>query len=239
MHRLSIFVTAMALVLLGPLQTEASASNSVEVLPPVSSIVLSSTEYSQASSLLSLTFDQSLDSDEAMGIASRFAIRESLEQEGSVVVGALEAEAIGGAVAKERRSLNAGPSGAQLQCDRAYLWSDTNGTFSLQRKCGTSKAPWGWRLSAALRPAVVGNLNESGLTWTRNGTAMPSMAGHVVPPDYQFHGTFNPAKAGNSISYSDYVRFRHNIGGGGNATIHLFGSFTLTNNPPCQPGNPC
>jgi len=141
--------------------------------------------------------------------------------------------------------LAAGPSGERLYCDKYYQFYD-KGEFVVQHQCGGSTTPWGFHIGANLRPTVVGSVNETGMEWTKNGVTQGKMAPHPgTPADYQYHGTFNPTPDGTAVTYSDHFLYRHNIGSGGNADLHIFGSFVVTGNPPpppppeCRPGRPC
>lgn len=70
-----------------------------------------------------------------------------------------------------------------------------------------------------MRAIVVGNVNETGLRWWRNGAAMPQNSPHLVPANYLFHGSMTYATRGSTIDYQDYMTFRHNVGPGGTASI--------------------
>ncbi|MEU7474288.1 hypothetical protein AB0A94_38445 [Streptomyces sp. NPDC044984] len=61
----------------------------------------------------------------------------------------------------------------------------------------------------------MGNINEKGLRWWRNGSFAGQSAPHSVPPNYQIHGTMKPLYAKNRIEYQDYITWRCNIGPGG------------------------
>lgn len=112
----------------------------------------------------------------------------------------------------------------QVFCDESYSFSDSNGTFSVQRRCGIAAAPWSWRMSYALQKICVnGTVKESGLKWTKNGVTQPKMSPHAgVICGYYFHGTFRVHK-GDRVTYNDTVTFRHNLGSGGNATVRFDG----------------
>ncbi len=134
----------------------------------------------------------------------------------------------------------AGPTGgASLRCNQYYSWADGNGTYTLQHACGGTTAPWSYRIAAPLQSVIVGNVSESGMSWTRNGTAMPRQAPHTVGASYLFHGTYNPAPDGSHILYQDTISFRHNISGGGSGIISFNGDFNLSSVPPCGSGGPC
>jgi hypothetical protein len=128
------------------------------------------------------------------------------------------------------------PAGAQLLCDQDYAFSDSNGTYTIQRACTSSSAPWGYKLSTGLQAIIVSTVSESGMFWARNGVTQPLQAPHPgVSKNYQFHGTYSGCPAGTHVAYSDTFTFRVS-GGSGNVQIH--GDFTLTGNRPCGPGGP-
>jgi hypothetical protein len=117
-----------------------------------------------------------------------------------------------------------GPSGgAFLVCNQAHLFSDTDGTYSVQHACGGTTAPWGYLISTGLCATVTSTVSETGMIWTRNGTAQPKQSPHVEGCRYQFHGTYNPAHDFDEIKYSDDFLFE--VEGDENADLHIDGSF--------------
>lgn len=118
-----------------------------------------------------------------------------------------------------------GGSYKSIFCNIGYSFGDGNGTYSVQRRCGSDKAPWGYKMSPALRRICVHwTVYESGMRWVRNGVRMSQMSPHgPVPCDYHFHGTYT-VNRGAKVTYDDSISFRHNMGPGGNATINLSGS---------------
>lgn len=121
-------------------------------------------------------------------------------------------------------------AGTPMWCGSFVSQGDSNGSWSIQYYCGTTRTlPWGFQLSVAIQAIIVGNVSERGLSWWRNGAFAGQNAPHTVPPSYLFHGTMTPVYAGNQIDYSDYFSFRHNIGGGGSGAISLAGTVTLMN----------
>jgi hypothetical protein len=123
---------------------------------------------------------------------------------------------------------NAGPTGgAFLVCNKVHSFSDSDGTFTFQHRCGGTTGPWGYRLSAGLCSIVISRVNESGMTWTRNGKRQGKQSPH--PGEvcrYQFHGNFNPEHDFDIISYSDNYTFRIDVGGEtGSADLNIHGSF--------------
>lgn len=122
-------------------------------------------------------------------------------------------------------------NGAPMWCGSHISDGDTNCDFDIQYSCGPNvrTLPWGFRISAAVRAIIVGNVNESGLRWWRNGYPQPQNAPHVVPPDYTFHGTMQPVWATGKVSYQDYMTFRHNLGSGGTGSLTFAGLVELKN----------
>ncbi len=97
-----------------------------------------------------------------------------------------------------------------MWCGSHISDGDTNGNFDIQYFCGSTRTlPWGFRIAAAIRAIIVGNVNETGLRWWRNGYPQAQNAPHIVPPDYQFH--------------------RHNVGPGGTGTLTFAGLVELKN----------
>jgi hypothetical protein len=119
----------------------------------------------------------------------------------------------------------AGPTGnAFLVCNQLHSFSDTNGKFTFQHACGGSTGPWGYVISASVCSIAATPINELGMTWTRNGTAMPRMAPHPSEPcGYQYHGTYNPEHDFDIIAYNDHHTFTTTDGG--SADLNIKGSF--------------
>jgi hypothetical protein len=119
----------------------------------------------------------------------------------------------------------AGPSGgAFLVCNQLHSFADTNGTYTFQHACGGTTGPWGYLLSTYLCTTVNSPVSETGMSWTRNGAAQPRQAPHPgMGCRYQFHGNYNPEHDFDSITYSDDFLFT--VDGGGNADLHINGSF--------------
>jgi hypothetical protein len=134
----------------------------------------------------------------------------------------------------------AAPAGQTISCSRFYSFSDINGTYTIQRRCGGRTAPWGFTLSPTVRSSVVGLVSERGMDWWRNSVRQGRQAPHVVGAAYLFHGTCNPALASNRISYADLFTWRHNIGPGGSASLVIQGNFVFSSDPSgCSTGGPC
>jgi hypothetical protein len=112
-----------------------------------------------------------------------------------------------------------------LYCNSSYQISDFNGTFSYQHRCAGTTAPWGYKISAAVRRIVVGTVNEQGMKWTLNGVAQRTSTGHpAVVSYYQFHGTWKPVRDHNVVTYSDKITFNCNIGSNCHGTLSISGA---------------
>lgn len=208
---------------------------------PVQEIVLLSDDYAAASSTLAITMDSNVSVLEAQslvrGIVGQGVINRLSGSTMTVQVPAtVVTERLGRSTSNESVPFGQ-PNGELLLCDQYYAFSDANGTYTIQRACTSSSAPWSFRLSPALQAGVVGTVNEAGMTWKKNGITQPRMAPHpVAPPDYRFHGTYSNVPAGSRVSYNDVLTWRFS---NGNAKLTIYGNFTLTGNRPCQPGGPC
>ena len=120
----------------------------------------------------------------------------------------------------------AGPSGQGLPCGSGNTWYDSNGKFNLQHQCGWTTVPWSWTMNSNLHPTVVGTVYERGMDWWKNGVKQPRQAPHTDAwPNYIFHGTFSGSPTGTRIAYEDVITWRHNVAGGGTATLRLAGNF--------------
>lgn len=125
-----------------------------------------------------------------------------------------------------------GPNGAQLYCDNAYNFSDSDGTFSFQHSCGGTTGPWGYKLSPGVCSLIPGgedgDVLEIGMSWSRNGRLQGTQADHLDGfCGRQFHGTFNPDHDGDHIVYKDDFIFTVEVDGEtGTANVAISGSFT-------------
>jgi hypothetical protein len=122
----------------------------------------------------------------------------------------------------------AGPTGREfLVCNKTHSFSDADGTFTIQHACGGPTGPWGYRISSGVCAFTISDVHESGMAWTRNGTRQGTQSPH--PEEYcryQFHGTFNPERDFDIISYSDNFTFDIEVGGQtGHADLDIRGSF--------------
>lgn len=123
--------------------------------------------------------------------------------------------------------------GAPLRCWGSLSVPDSNGRFTIQYNCNSSSTPgagtlpWGYKISSSVQAIIVSPVSETGLRWWRNGYLGGQNAPHTVPKNYQFHGTMNPVWTTDSVSYQDYMTFRHNIGPGGTASITFAGGVKL------------
>ena len=87
---------------------------------------------------------------------------------------------------------------------------------------------WSVRLSDGIRARIVGNVNEDGMWWWRNGVRQSRNAPHPSRSKYYvFHGTLNPMWNGDLITYQDYISFRHNIGSGGRGSVLFAGQYRV------------
>jgi len=120
-----------------------------------------------------------------------------------------------------------GPKGAFLYCNHLYRFSDSDGSYTFQHKCGGTTGPWGYQLSKGLCSIVVSDVHEHGMAWHRNGHRQGTQAQHTKFCRYQFHGNYNPDHDYDFISYSDTFTFKVDVGGEvGNADLVISGSFT-------------
>jgi hypothetical protein len=172
--------------------------------PPVSEIVIESVA-SGLTSTLTVDLDEPVEAEEAEEIALELAdqpLVQSLSSKGSA------------------------GSPIVLLCNSYRSWSDANGRFTLQRACGGTTAPWGFKLSATVASSVVGYVREGGMSWTKNGVSQSRQAGHVELPSYQFHGSFSGLTgARDRVVWYDVLSWKHNLAGGGNATLTVSGAF--------------
>lgn len=116
-----------------------------------------------------------------------------------------------------------------LSCEGSLTRTDSNGQFDAQYTCYATYGvvAWGFKLSAGVQAIVVGNVSERGLSWWRNGAAMPQNAPHNVPASYHFHGTMSPTYNPCHVDYQDYLTFRHNVGPGGTGSVTFAGGLDL------------
>jgi hypothetical protein len=124
------------------------------------------------------------------------------------------------------------PSGLNeyLSCEGYINRTSNEGRFTLAYNCfgGYGTLPWSFRLSPQVQAIVVGNVNEDGLWWWRNGVRQAKNAPHPnAPRNYLFHGTLNPVYHYNHVQYQDYISFRHNIGPGGRGSVTIAGAVDL------------
>ncbi|MEU7906300.1 hypothetical protein [Actinoplanes sp. NPDC049118] len=102
--------------------------------------------------------------------------------------------------------------GEQIRCNKFYMKTDTNGTFTYQHKCGGNTAPWGYKITPTVQRIIVNNVSQRGMRWSLNGVAQRTMTGHNVEPGYHFHGTFKPVRDGDTVGYNDLITFECNVG---------------------------
>jgi hypothetical protein len=172
------------------------------------------------SSILTVTFDTPLNSTQLKAFNADLA---------SVPLATQSAGVSSNAVA--------GPKGAYLYCNHAYAFSDSNGTYSFQHACGGTTGPWGYRISAGVCDITITSVEESGMTWTRNGKVQGDQAAHLESCLYQFHGTYNPDHDYDFLTYADNYTFDVEVDGDiGSADLTLSGSFTSAG---CTSGKAC
>jgi len=94
-----------------------------------------------------------------------------------------------------------------IHCDVDKLFSDSDGSFGVQRKCGSGKAPWRYTFSPGLASICRDPVTERGLDWWVNAHRKPRQAPHIVPCVYVFHGTFTVGK-GDYLWYTDRYLFQ-------------------------------
>lgn len=140
------------------------------------------------------------------------------------------AEEVAAAAAEEIASRDDDPSGGTssyhpIFCDSYDAFYDSNGRYTIQRRCGSPSAPWSYRFSDQLQAICVPyTVDERGMKWWKNDAAMPMNAPHSnVACNYLFHGTYNPVARGDRVLYGDVFQFRHNLGDGGDATVRIAG----------------
>lgn len=102
---------------------------------------------------------------------------------------------------------------SNLHCNQSYSLSDSDGTFTYQHACGGTTSSWGYKLAAAVQAITVGDVDEFGMVWDRNGASQPDGAPHLEPAWYQFHGTFNPLHDGDNLVYVDQFTFTVDVDG--------------------------
>lgn len=52
-----------------------------------------------------------------------------------------------------------------VRCGQSYGWSDANGYFTYQHGCGTTTAPWGFKISATVQSIITSLVAEAGMEW--------------------------------------------------------------------------
>lgn len=118
-------------------------------------------------------------------------------------------------------------TGARIHCNHPYYFPDSNGTFTIQRKCNGLTAPWGYKFNSHVVSICTGVVHEQGMGWWLNGDQRPRQAQHNAPCNYQWHGTFNPVVKGWEVRYYDAWTFQHNVDGGERLTCRSLGICTL------------
>lgn len=55
----------------------------------------------------------------------------------------------------------AGPNGAFLVCNKHHSFTDADGTYSVQHRCGGTTGPWGYQISTAVCATAISLVNET------------------------------------------------------------------------------
>ena len=193
-----------------PAQAVGARPGAAQASAPVKSIqIKSSAPGGQLDTVVTLTFDKPVDA----GHAAQYS-RQLTNSATSVMTATGQL----------------GP--AYISCGGSGAWADANGSLVMQYTCLSTRATiaWGFKISPALQAIIVGNVSERGLSWWRNGVAMPMNSPHAVPAYYQIHGSMTGANPNTQIDYQDYITFRHNVGSGGSGSITWAGRVhTLVN----------
>jgi hypothetical protein len=120
-----------------------------------------------------------------------------------------------------------GPQGASLRCNTLHRLPTPNATWTFQHRCGGSTGPWGISIAPKWCGVAIGAAAEQGMTWTRNGVNQGRQASHFKSCSYQFHGTYNPDRDYDWITFYDTFQIPVRVGGRpGVATLYVVGSFT-------------
>jgi RHS repeat-associated protein len=110
-----------------------------------------------------------------------------------------------------------------------YTFYDADGTFYLNYVCGYHELVWHYRLSAAVRSIIIGDVSETGLKYWVNGLARPQNAPHVRYAWYYFHGTMSNVHNYNIVMYQDNFDFPVEVDGDtGEADVPISGMVRLT-----------
>lgn len=228
-----------SLAILGALTTALVVAQSspgfAEESVPVTTLTITSDGFEESDAILVIDLDQPMEATEVDDALSEMGVdpatlsivgeTASVVDHSAQIVHGRRPPPKGGKPGGDV-SAAAGPTGQDLYCLASYAWSDSNGSFSLQHKCGGSTAPWGYKFSLSLRNIVTGYVFEHGMWYSVNGTGMGRGATHYVPDSYQFHGTFSRTNDYTRVRYDDYFTFRVNVGGRpGDGALSIAGSF--------------
>lgn len=132
------------------------------------------------------------------------------------------------AAARTLRQNMQAPVSDIMFCTTGRSYTDSNGTLNLARFCNLRQLRWDYRISPGVQAIIVGPVSETGLWYFINGARQPRNAPHLEPRDYLFHGTMSGIDTGVTVTYQDYMTFRHNIGPGGTGSITFAGSVRMT-----------
>jgi hypothetical protein len=125
---------------------------------------------------------------------------------------------------------------AYLYCNKLYLFTKPTNQFSIQHSCGATTSPWGISIDKGLCAVATSDAKEVGMNWTRNGTKQGRQSDHTETCTYHFHGTFNPDKNSDRLTYSDTFTF--DVEGDGHATLTVYGDIT-TSGSKCGSATSC
>jgi RHS repeat-associated protein len=80
--------------------------------------------------------------------------------------------------------------------------------------CVAHNVKWIMGLTGPIVPFVIGNVDELGMLWWRNGWEQNFGSAHSYPPPGRFHGTFRDIYVGDYFRISDHLRYtaQYNIG---------------------------
>ena len=267
-HRSTL--VALSALVIGTLFTSPSLAVA-DTSHDVTSLVISAHSPEGVSSQMTLTFDEPTEVADILAVASSFGATDvvvdaegaqaqvtsepspvhdmpmpSVDGENMTVQGPTVNGQRSIARESEQSSAAAGAANSAIYCNHHYKFNDSQGRFDVQRRCGGTTAPWGYRLSGSVRAIAAGPVSETGMDYTLDGVQQLRQAPHPdEPAGYRFHGTFRGnrggkvLKGGSVLKFDDTFRFRHNVGPGGNAVLNIFGRLAFKARAyPLPPGSP-
>lgn len=105
--------------------------------------------------------------------------------------------------------------------------TDRNGAFSV-RYNGSTSLNWGYKVAAKLVAIASGPMVERGSDWYAGTTFIGHGGQHVVPVDYNLHGTQGRLFNGAQVSWHDLLTFPVEAGGvPGKAVLTIGGTFVV------------